>query len=156
MRWTRPISWAALAAVTPGQINCYWRVLPVGEPTSWAQAREISAWYQSSPLRKQFPILLTNHPGIYFYMDINPADSHRIQAWLPKNFHHPAPGVLLLWDPIFAVFNSNPVQTYPYDRVIADGWVEDFKSEFQADVEDSDSPDPTKNWHIFRGKIQSP
>lgn len=132
MHWRRPLSWAALAVVAPGAVNCYWRVLPVGESTSWAEARQMAQWYDSSPVRQNFPRILTNHPGIYVYMDVNPADPTRVEQWKPENFRHPTPGVLLFWDPVFSVFNSNPRQIYPLALVRSDGWIEDLNLEHQA------------------------
>lgn len=97
MRWPRPLSWAALAVVLPGLVNYCWRILPVQQSQSWSEAQRFAQWYQHSPLRKQFPRIMTSHPGIFFYLNANPWDRRQVEPWARQAIDHPPPGVLLIW-----------------------------------------------------------
>ena len=71
-------------------------------------------------------------------------------AWIGDNIDHPPPGVILIWDPIYSVFNANPKAVMKLDRIRAAGWKLDFNAQFVSGVS-SFFPDPdfSKQWHIF-------
>ncbi len=169
--WPRAASWAALAAVATGLVNFPWRILPVDEENSWQQAHRAVAWYLAGPLKESYPRVLSDHPGIFYYLDVGPAGNDRVERWCQANIDHPSPGVILLWDPIFAVFNADPKQVITLDRVIRAGWIEDWRAEWSSNVNnpppwansnlinrakkpaDFDLPDTTTLWHIFRSPL---
>ena len=103
LNWLRPLSWAALAVVTPGLVNYAYRVLPLAQPASWQEAQQVVQWYQKSPLRREYPRIMSNHPGVFYYLDVSPIDRRCVQPWGPEALDHPPAGVLLLWDPEFSV-----------------------------------------------------
>jgi len=151
LAWPRPASWAALAVVAPGLINFYWRVIPT--PPPWPDAQRLVAWYHGSALREAYPRILTNHPGIYFYMDVSPADGRYVQPWTPEAVDHPPAGVLLLWDPIFAVYNADARRVASLQRVKQSGWIEDVVAERASHVNDEYPPDAS--WHLFRSPVDA-
>jgi hypothetical protein len=155
MRWPRPLSWAALAVVLPGLVNYCWRILPVRQSESWSEAEHVVDWYQSSPLRKEFPRIMTNHPGIFFYLNANPWDRREVEPWTRQAIDHPPSGVVLIWDPEFSVSNSDPLLVVPLERVIHAGWVNDRAAEWKSNVNSPAMPldqpliQTPRMWHIF-------
>jgi hypothetical protein len=161
--WQRAASWAALAAVSTGLVNFAWRIVPIQEEKSWQQAHGAVEWYLSSPTRTQYPRVLSNHPGIFYYLDIGPADPNRVEKWRQENVDHPAAGVILIWDPVFAVYNADPNQVVSLQRVMSAGWVEDWRAEWKSNVNNpppgrdgsAASHNPRLLWHIFRSPIDA-
>ncbi|MGD0463151.1 MAG: hypothetical protein ABSB74_11760 [Tepidisphaeraceae bacterium] len=155
LRWPRPLSWAALAVVLPGLVNYCWRILPVRQSESWSEAQQFAQWYQSSPLRKQFPRIMTSHPGIFFYLNANPWDRRQVEPWARPAIDDPPPGVLLIWDPEFSVGNSDPLLVVPLQRAIHAGWLNDPRAEWQSDVNgagmlpDQPATKTPRLWHVF-------
>jgi hypothetical protein len=155
MNWPRPLSWAALAVVTPGLVNYCWRVLPVRQSADWRQAQRFAQWYESSPLRAEYPRIMSSHPGIFFYLEANPWDRREVLPWGREAIDHPPPGVMLIWDPEFATQNSDPNLVVSLKRVIRAGWVNDPSAEMGSYVNDPSTPlnEPVLKtphmWHIF-------
>jgi hypothetical protein len=148
--WRRPVSWAALAVVIPGLVNYCWRVLPVQQTNSWAQAEQVVGWYEHSPLRKDYPRLMSNHPAVFFYFNASPWDESRVQPWNPTALDHPPPGILMIWDPEFCVRNSDPRLVAPLDRLARAGWIDDSHSAWATGVNGPDPiRDPSLCWHIL-------
>jgi len=173
MNWSRPLSWAALAVVAPGLVNYAWRILPLEPTTSWLEAQRIAQWYRANPIHDRYPRILTNHPGIFYYLDVSPADRRFVEPWEGTAVDHPPAGVLLLWDPQFSAVNADPDLCVPLRRVIAAGWINDWKAEWQSNANnpppwanykitpapakprDNLLPDTDMLWHIFRSSRDS-
>ena len=134
MRWRRPVSWAALAVVVPGLVNYCWRVLPVQQTESWNRAEQIVEWYQHSEVREKYPRIMSNHPGVFFYLNASPWDRSRVEPWSPEAIDHPPAGVMLVWDPEFCVRNSDPKLVAPLERLEGAGWIEDGKAAWGSGV----------------------
>ncbi len=162
MRWPRPLSWAALAVVLPGLVNYCWRILPVRQSESWSEAQRVVDWYESSPLRKEFPRIMTNHPGIFFYLNANPWDRREVEPWTRQAIDHPPTGVVLIWDPEFSVSNSDPLLVVPLERVVHAGWVNDRAAEWKSNVNSPGMPldqaliQTPRMWHIFLSPSEKP
>ena len=161
-RWPRPISWAALAVVAPGLVNYYWRVLPVQQTQSWDKAEQIVQWYQQSEVREGYPRIMSNHPGVFFYLNASPWDRNRVEPWSPESIDHPPGGVLLIWDPEFCTRNSDPRLVAPLDRLQKAGWIEDPLAAWGSAVNGADdfpgtpANDSTRLWHVFLGPGKPP
>jgi hypothetical protein len=150
-RWPRPISWAALAVVMPGLVNYCWRVLPVKQTESWDKAEQIVQWYEHNPLRQKYPRIMSNHPGIFFYLNASPWDRAKVEPWSPDAIDHPPAGVLLIWDPEFCTRNSDPRLVAPLSRLTAAGWTDDTHADWACGLNgDKFSPHPpTGDWHML-------
>jgi hypothetical protein len=146
LNWRSATKWAALAAVVPGLVNYAWRVLPLQEPTSWQEARRVVAWYQSRDVHNKYPLILTNHPGIFYYLDVSPSDRSHIVPWTKAAADHPPAGTLLLWDPEYAVRNAAKDYVVPLDEVIDAGWINDWRGEWDSNV---NNPPPWDNYKIL-------
>lgn len=144
--WRNPIGWAALAAVWPGSVNYVWRVLPLQQPTSWIEAQRLVDWYEHSPIRARYPRIMTNHPGVNYFLDVSPTDSRYVVGWSKWNIAHPRPGTILFWDPEFSVHNSDQNLVVPLQEVIAAGWVNDWPAEWKSNV---NNPPPWANYKVL-------
>jgi hypothetical protein len=138
--WRWPLRAAGVAALAPILANFYWGVVPLTLYTDWTQARDIVKWYESSPISKQYPRLSTGHQALYYFMGIPGNDSQRgldfrRDTLLPT----PPKGVLIVWDPVYAVFNSDARRKVPLEELIDAGWI---------DVTDR-VPDFGKGWRIL-------
>jgi hypothetical protein len=145
MNWSRPLSWAALAVVAPGLVNFVYRVLPLEPPANWLEAQRFVQWYQAHAIHDRYPRVLTNHPGIFYYMDVSPSDRRFVEPWLGTTVDHPPAGVLLLWDPRFSPVNADPALCVSLDRVMAAGWINDWKAQWLSNV---NNPPPWANYKI--------
>ena len=158
MKWPRLISWAALAVVVPGLVNFCWRVLPVKPTESWEKAGQIVQWYQHSEVGQDFPRIMSNHPGVFFYLNASPWDRRRVEPWSPEAIDHPPAGVLLVWDPEFCARNSDPKLVAGLDRLEQAGGIDDPKAEWGSGVNGGEawpvgaSEGSTNVWHIFLGE----
>ena len=140
LEWRWPLRAAGVAALLPILANSYWGVVPLTLYTDWTEAREIVKWYESSSISKQYPRLSTGHQALYYFMEIPGNDSERgldfrRDTLLPS----PTPGVLIVWDPVYAMFNSDARRKVPLDDLIAAGWI---------DVTDR-APSFGKDWKIL-------
>jgi hypothetical protein len=154
--WKKPIAWAALAVVLPGLVNYYWRVVPLSESGDWSAARQVAQWYESSAIRPNFPRILCNHPAVFYFLDQNPLDKKRSAAWLGENIDHPPAGVVLVWDPIYSIYNANPRAVMTLERVTKAGWVRDRRAELKSAVNDLLPADAfPRQWHIFRSPLDA-
>jgi hypothetical protein len=163
LRWERPQSWAALAVVLPGLVNYPYRILPIQQTPSWAAAQRAVAWYQCSQLKNQFPHVMANHPGVFYYLDASPWDRRIVEPWSGQSVDHPPVGVLLIWDPEFCVRNSDPRLVAPLTRVVDGGWLDDWRAERQSNVNNPPAVEMGTAamahsplvWHIFRSPIDA-
>jgi hypothetical protein len=146
MRWQRAASWAALAVVVPGVVNWIYPFLPLKQSASWSQAEKFVAWYQTSRFRNEFPRVMCNHPGIYFYSDRSPWDRRVVQPWAPEAIDRPVPDVVLVWDREFCTQNSDPKLVASLHRIANAGWVEDRAAEALSDVSFPNVPPKQLKW----------
>ncbi len=153
LRWSRAVSWAALAAVLPGLVNFYWRVIPIEPSAGWQQAQRVVAWYKASGLREKYPRVLTNHPGVFYYMDVSPSDRRFVEPWSTEAVAHPPAGVLLLWDSEYCLRNADARFVVPLARVEEGGWVNDWIAQWKSSV-DSSQPGASQ-WHLFCSPVDA-
>lgn len=161
--WRRPLSWAALAVVVPGLVNYAWRILPIQQTPSWSAAQRVVAWYKADDIRKQYPRVMSNHPGVFYYLDASPWDRRFVEPWSGQSIDQPPAGVLLIWDPEFCVRNSDPKLVAPLGRVIEGGWVNDWWAQRQSNVNNPPASEMGNAamahsplvWHIFRSPLDA-
>lgn len=140
LAWRHPYRWAGVAALLPILANVYWKVVPLTLYTDWTQARQVVQWYQKSDLSHQYPRLSSGHQALYYFLNI-PGDDEkhaldfRRDTLLPK----PVAGTIIVWDPIYALFNSDARRKVPLDDLRQAGWV---------DVSDR-LPNFGEGWHIL-------
>jgi hypothetical protein len=161
-RWPRPVSWAALAVVAPGLVNCCYPFLPVKQSANWNQAEKLVQWYEHSRLRSRYPRIMSNHPGIFFYLNASPWDRGRVEPWSPEAIDHPPAGVLLLWDREFCTQNSDAKLVARLERAEHAGWIDDPGSTGISDANNPDVPanqlrfDKSDAWEVLRSPLDAP
>jgi len=57
--------------------------------------------------------------------------------------------VLLVWDPIYSVFNSDPRAVVKLSSVLQNGWIDEPDLHMNLALPGDVSQPPEKRWHIF-------
>ena len=123
--WRGVLRWAGVAALLPALANHFlYTVVPLRQTEDWRRAKAVAEWYQGEPgLRERYPRLLASHPGIYYYLDLSFTDRRHVVEWLTSNVESPPAGTLLVWDPVYGVFNADQLKSIKLDAIRANGWV---------------------------------
>jgi hypothetical protein len=123
--------WAGVAAILPIGANVMWRCIPIKYSSDWVRAEEVAKWYRSTPLLKDYPRLMASHVGIHYFGDISTTDKFRAVQWHRKNIVAPPDGTILIWDPMYGVYNSDTDHCIQVDEIRRAGWVlrQTFKKE---------------------------
>lgn len=123
LEWRRPLAWAAVASLAPILVNFAYPVVPLVYMDDWKQAKQIAAWLAEPPVREKYPTLMLSHPAIFYFMDSGPGASSDGVEWLESTLYDAPPGTLMVWDPIYGVFNSDAARSITLDEIEAAGWV---------------------------------
>jgi len=93
---------------------------------------------------------MDSHPAVWYFLGISPTDPNRSVVWSPENIDKPQPGVLLIWDKVYGLKNSDARLSIPLEKIRAAGWIElqDTSSIIEY-VEGDDT------WHIFLSPASS-
>jgi hypothetical protein len=119
----RPLVWAAVLSLAPMLANRVYPVVPLVYMDDWKQGRQIAAWLDETPLRKDYPTLMLSHPAIFYFMDAAHAPKANGVEWLQSTLKEKPPGTLMVWDPIYGVFNSDAQRSIKLEDIEAAGWV---------------------------------
>ena len=114
----RPERWAVAIALLPIVIDLTYPVLPLRPQPDARLAERIAAWYETWPGRDAYPRLCATHPLIYYYTDEPPQD---VTAAFVRN---PPPGIVFIYDSMYASYNSNPERKVTPAMFEAAGWTE--------------------------------
>jgi hypothetical protein len=121
LQWRHALRWAAVASLLPILANLFYPVVPLRSQPDWIEAAEIAKWYHTDrPAGYLF--LATAHPGIFYYLDMSSTDRSRIREWKKSVIDTVPPGTLLIWDPIYGVYNSDTQRSIKVDELLNDGW----------------------------------
>src|SRR5206468_3641230 len=108
IRWPAMYRLAGAAALVPGFINFdYYQVVPITPSDDLRQAHQAADWFEHWPMRDQFPRLLASNIGVHYYLDISPTDRLRTREWRKSVIAQAQPGTIIIWDPVFGVYNSD-------------------------------------------------
>jgi hypothetical protein len=121
LHWRRPLRWAALAALLPITLNAFYPVLPLRSQPDWVEAQQIDRWYQSEH-RKAYPWIATAHPGILYYLDVSPTNGSRVREWRKDILEALPPGTILVWDPIYGIYNADAARSITVEELLKAGW----------------------------------
>jgi hypothetical protein len=144
LHWRRPLAWAGVAALAPIAANFAYPVVPLVYMDDWKQAKQIAAWLDETPLRQRYPTLMLSHPAIFYFMDSAPGGSSTDGVeWKETTLAQKPPGTLMVWDPIYGVFNSDAARSITLEEIEAAGWVaEQLPEDIGGDWRIFVSPDP--------------
>ncbi|MGB7159610.1 MAG: hypothetical protein WBD40_16200 [Tepidisphaeraceae bacterium] len=123
LQWRRPLAWAGVASLLPMLANFAYPVVPLVYMDDWKQAKQIATWLDETPLRKDHPTLMLAHPAIFYFMDSGPGSSAKGVEWKESILAQAPPGTLMVWDPIYGVFNSDAARSITLEEIEAAGWV---------------------------------
>ncbi len=134
LAWRRPLAWAGGASLVPILANFAYPVVPLVYMNDWKQAEQIAAWLAETPLREKYPVLMLSHPAIFYFMDSGPGESVDGVEWKETTLAQKPPGTLMVWDPIYGVFNSDAARSITLDEIEAAGWaVEELPDDIGGD-----------------------
>jgi hypothetical protein len=123
MQWWHPLRWATAAALAPVAIHAFYPVLPLRQQPDWVEAQYIAEWYRDGT-HKDYPYLAVAHPGILYHLDLSPSDGSRVREWRRDVIDAVPPGTIVVWDPIYGVFNSDKSRSISADELVHSGWKE--------------------------------
>ncbi|HET6248257.1 MAG TPA: hypothetical protein VFE47_11210 [Tepidisphaeraceae bacterium] len=153
----RPLLWAAAAVLLPPLlVNAIFPGVPIPFWHDWNSARQITAWYETSPLRKTHPKVTTSHPGVYYFLGVDPYGSPTVVDWGKDTLRKRPADTLLIWDPNFGPKNACEELTMDLAEIRRSGWVEIPTGLSLKETGDSaddhgkhESGDPERSWHVF-------
>ena len=110
--------WAALGLLAPASILPFFPIIPVHMNADWQSARRLVAWYQASPLYREYPNLIYAHPAIEYFTD----DGVSATLSTPEAVAAAPAGSLLIWDGEFSAHNADPSRDVTAEQVPAAEW----------------------------------
>lgn len=122
--WRAPHVWAGVAALLPIVFNAYYRVLPLVLHEDWIRARRAATWYEVSGIRADFPRIAAAHQGLFYFLDIATTDGTRAIEWKQDSLANPAPGVIVFWDPMYSIYNSDAARKVTLEDLERAGWID--------------------------------
>ncbi len=156
------IGWAGIAALAPAIIfmlaNKWWRVMPIELTREMKRAQQAAVWYGQTPYRLNYPRLMATHRGIYYFLDMSPSDKVWSAEWKREIVKAGPPGVILIWDPIYGVYNSDNNLSMQIEEIVEAGWIP--VQVFEAELTDAEKSkfsqwahkferDQLKEWYLL-------
>lgn len=157
LQWRRFVVTAAgVAAALPLSANLAWGVIPLTASDDWKLAKALTEWYLASDYSQSHPHLLASHGAMYYYADISMSDPERARYWGKTTIARRPPRTLLIWDPVYGLYNSDEKMSVTVAEIKAAGWREipwplDTAPPRRAWSEQAwlNSPEPGDTWRIF-------
>ncbi|MCC6422582.1 MAG: hypothetical protein IT447_03820 [Phycisphaerales bacterium] len=156
--WRRPVIWAGLAVLIPGGVNFYYHMLPIQPDSQWRRAKWVADWYENSPLRLEYPKLMAAHPGIFYFLDLSVNDTGRARQWNLETVRQAPGGTILIWDPIYGVYNATGDHSIHIKDLLDAGWIADpmVEARLNRPIDQPEAGHPLQKiepsagqWHIF-------
>lgn len=137
--WRRPVLWAGLGVLASVLANVKYPVVPLGLSPEASRAREVAAWYLKHPLRQDYPRLIATCRDVFYYIDRSPSDQRVSAYWNRTSVKKDHRGVMLIWDPIYGLYNSDKECSIGLDELREIGWVPVHVFEKQEDTRAGDT-----------------
>ncbi len=136
LSWRFPLRWGAVAAFAGALGNVIYPVLPLrpSDNEDFPQARRFVRWFSDSRLERDFPRVCAAQMYIYFLLDVSPTDSVRALEYRRDLVSSPPANTILVWDPIYSLYNADTRRSITLDELRAFGWI-DAPPELQAPIE---------------------
>lgn len=156
MRWKYAVTAAGVAAILPLGANFFWRVIPLTNSTDWKTGQALAEWYANGPYSRSHPHLMASHISLYYFTDISTSDPQRARYWGPKEIARRPPGTILIWDPVYGLYNADATLSVTTRQIEEAGWREipwpfDWAPERREWSPHSplNSPPPGDTWRIY-------
>jgi hypothetical protein len=135
---------AAILALLPLLINVLYPVVPIHLSGDGVKAREVAKWYQHDRVSTDFPRIMSSNPEIAYFMGVSHTDAGWVREWRREVLLKPQPGTFLVWDPVYAQFNSDANRVISLEEIRSAGWVE------VSEIADAFNPISSgAPWHFF-------
>jgi hypothetical protein len=121
--WRRPALWAGVGVLLSIFANRMYTVVPLGLTPDSRRAREVAAWYMDHPLREQYPRLIATCRDIYYFIDRSPSDPQFSAYWTRGTIRTRHSGIMIIWDPIYGVYNADHESSIAIDELLENGWI---------------------------------
>jgi hypothetical protein len=125
-RWKSAVAWAGIAVLVPGLANAVYKVIPLKLNNEGMRAEEVSGWYRASPFYRKdspYPRLVSTAKDTYYFLDVSDADPRRTAEWQRKTILEDQRGIILFWDPVYGLFNSDINRSMMAQEIRAAGWI---------------------------------
>jgi hypothetical protein len=146
--WRYPVRWAAAAALAPVVLHAFYPVLPLRQQPDWVEAERIAAWYRDEQSHGEYPYLAVAHPGVLYHLDLSPSDGSRVREWRRDVLDEVPAGTIVVWDPIYGVFNSDKSRSISAEELVQAGWKE-VQMPWSGDVS-------AGKWRVFESSVVQP
>lgn len=123
LHWRRPIAFAGIAALGGAVGNLMYPVLPLKPADDYVQSRRFVEWYRTSGVAEHYPRVCAAQPCIYHFLDISPTDPERALTFHRAAIVEPPPGTILVWDPIYSLYNADSERSIKVGELIEKGWL---------------------------------
>jgi hypothetical protein len=126
LHWRHPLRWAAVAALAGGLANAVYPILPLQPKPDedYARAQRFVDWYRRTNLGETYPRVCTAQVFIYYLLDVSPLDETRALEFRRDKVKPPPPETILVWDPVYSLYNSDATRSIPVEELLEAGWVE--------------------------------
>jgi hypothetical protein len=155
LKWRHPFLWACLFAAAPAFVNWQpqiagrligYRVLPLTLQQDMVIANRVAGLYRATDRSILYPHLLAAHPGVYYFLDRSPTSGLNSPQWNKQTIAEPLPGIMLVWDPVYGVYNSDANRSVKESDIEAAGWMLD--EELTDTINDEDMDD-AERWSVW-------
>lgn len=134
LHWRANYTLAALAGIVPlVAMHLVYRVVPIVPDPAADEATAMARWYEQSQWHRTHPNLLTDHPLIWYRLDLNLRRHGGGKAQVAAA----PPGSLYLWQEMYSTLNASERFVVPPDFPPRQGWREVTPPEFPP------------NWRVF-------
>jgi hypothetical protein len=135
---------AAIVALLPILANVWYPVIPIRLSGDGVKAREVARWYREDRVSVDYPRIMSSNPEVAYFMGVSHTDAGWVRDWRRDVLLNPQPGTLLVWDPVYAKYNSDANRVVALEELRAAGWVERY------DIADAFNPISSgEPWHFF-------
>jgi len=90
-------------------------------------------------LSADYPRVCAAHVFVYYFLDVSPTDARHGLEYVREKVAPPPPGTILLWDPVYSLYNSDHRRSIPLEELLEAGWVKSTSGEAFA----------AEGWHVL-------
>jgi hypothetical protein len=142
--WRHVYIAAAIVTLAPAFANVAYQVVPIRLSGDGVKAREVARWYREDRISIDYPRIASSNPEVAYFMGVSHTDAGWVRDWRRDVLLKTPPGTLLVWDPVYAKYNSDANRVVALDELRAAGWVE------RPDIADAFNPISSgEPWHFF-------
>jgi hypothetical protein len=97
--------------------------VPYRWESDWAEARDLAAWYQTTPRRAEYPRLMNSHVGVEYFL----GGVFSVPAgvkWTRANVARNTPGTMAFWNANYGPTNADTNMVVTPEQLLDAGWVE--------------------------------